>query len=132
MNELLYSNINENFEYLDFSNKLNDSKNYESNNNYNKQYTNEHFMNYKENIINNNCNNKNLKYIFQKDYLDQILLCQKSKNYILQKIFEKDLLLKILFKIKNLDSETLITLLLGMLILLLINIFLKYNKYLIY
>ena len=110
MNELLYSELNDNFEYFKNINNYNSENysNYSNNNNYNTL--------------------KNLDYIYNEDTLDKILLCNKSKKYILKKIFDNDILLKIIFKIRHFDNETIITLLMGMLIILIINIILKYTK----
>ena len=104
MNNLLYSNIEEYYE-----NKSND-------NYYN-------FDNSKYNI-----NLENLNYKYNENLLNQILLCDLSREYLKKKLIDNNLLIKIINKIINFERETLITLLIGMLIILL---FINFSKLLI-
>lgn len=114
MNDLLYSNINNKFDYL--------------NNNYNDLNNNihEYYSNFNNNY--NTLKSKNKKYIYNETILNEILLCNKSRNYIIKKILDTDIILKILFKIKNFEIETIITLLIGMVFILILNIILKYTN----
>lgn len=98
MNNLLYSNIDD---YYDSNNSR-----------YNlKLNTNLENLNYK----------KKYNYNYNENFLDEILLCKLSRDYLKTKLLNENLIQQIIAKILNLDTETVITLLIGMLILLFIK-----------
>ncbi len=70
------------------------------------------------NIYNNNNNNNNNNNINNTEVIDNILLDYQSRNYIIKKIINNNLLFSILYKLFNFDIELLTTLFLGMLIIL--------------
>ena len=111
MNNLQYSEISDNY-YNYYDNNLN-------NNNRNL---------YNTNNTNNNSNNnsKNLEYNY--NLIDNILLCQDSKNYIKNKILNEDILLKSLYKILNFEKESLFLVSFGMLIVILLLLILNLLK----
>lgn len=69
----------------------------------------------KQNIYNNN-------NTFDPNIIDKFLLDNQSKNYIIKKLINNNLLFSILYKLFNFDIELLTTLCLGMLIVLLFRI----------
>jgi len=83
----------------------------------NNPYSN--IYNNNNNFNNNNFNNNNIKNI---EVIDNILLDSQSRNYIIKKIINNNLLFSILYKLFNFDIELLITLFLGMLIILIFKI----------
>ena len=70
------------------------------------------------NIYNNFNNNNNNNNINNTEVIDNILLDYQSRNYIIKKIINNNLLFSILYKLFNFDIELLTTLFLGMLIIL--------------
>ena len=69
----------------------------------------------KQNIYNNN-------NTFDPNIIDKFLLDNQSKNYIIKKLINNNLLFSILYKLFNFDIELLTTLFLGMLIILIFKI----------
>tara|TARA_Y100000768_G_scaffold388267_1_gene383155 strand:+ start:21736 stop:22002 length:267 start_codon:yes stop_codon:yes gene_type:complete len=69
-----------------------------------------HNENFYNNLENNNTFNKN--------YIDNLLLDTQSRKYIITKLINNNVLFAVLYKIFTLDIETITTLLLGMLIIL--------------
>ena len=103
MNDLMYSEFN-------FSPEQN---NYSCSNIYNND------NNFNDNNFNNNNFNNNNNNI---EIIDKILLDSQSRNYIIKKIINNNLLFSILYKLFNFDIELLTTLFLGMLIILIFKI----------
>lgn len=110
MNNLQYSEISDNY-YNYYDNNLN-------NNNRNLYNTNN----------NSSHNSENLEYNYNYNLIDNILLCQDSKNYIKNKILNEDILLKSLYKILNFEKESLILVSFGMLIVILLLLILNLLK----
>ena len=114
MNDLMYSEFNFSPEQNNYScsNIFNNDNNFNDNNFNNNNFDNNNFNN---NNFNNN-NNNNIEII------DKILLDSQSRNYIIKKIINNNLLFSILYKLFNFDIELLTTLFLGMLIILIFKI----------
>ena len=74
---------------------------------------------FNENIYNNLENNNN---IFNSENIDKLLLNATSRKYIISKLTNNNLLFTILYKIFTLELETITTLLLGMLVILILKL----------
>jgi hypothetical protein len=72
--------------------------------------------------IYNNLDNNNNNDIFNSEYIDKLLLNATSRKYIITKLTNNNLLFTILYKIFTLELETITTLLLGMLVILILKL----------